>query len=50
MKAKILKGERNEHVGLVLTIVDSEGDDVVAVRFEDGKVETFDSKDVEITK
>lgn len=50
MKAKIVNGKRKEHVGLVLTIVDSEGDDVVAVEFEDGTVETFDSKNVEITE
>lgn len=48
MKAKILKGDRKDQIGFVLTIVDSEGDDVVAVQFEDDSVDSFDSKDVKI--
>ena len=49
MKAEILSGDRKSQIGTVLTIIDSEGDDVVVVEFEDDIVESFDSKDVKIT-
>lgn len=50
IEAKIINGVHNGRKGSVMTIIATEGEEMVFVRFDEETVECFDAADVEIVE